>query len=72
LNTGFISVFSGFIFIWHICEQREWACPAMQSMKKTKSSRVCLGSRNFSETDFILAEKTRLDREKIPGLCTVV
>jgi len=51
LNSSFISVFSGFIFIWHSCEHREWACPAMQSIKKkkTKSSRHYLGSRNFSD-----------------------
>ena len=36
--------------MWHSCEHREWACPAMQSIKKkTKSSRHYLGSRNFSD-----------------------
>jgi hypothetical protein len=35
-------------------------------MKKTKLSRHYLGSRNFSETDFISAETTHLDREKVP------
>jgi hypothetical protein len=40
--------------------------------REKKLSRHYLGSRNFSEIDFISAETTRLDREKVPGLCTLV
>ena len=40
--------------------------PCNANMKKTKLSRHYLGSRNFSETDFIAAETTHLDREKVP------
>jgi hypothetical protein len=37
-----------------------------------QSSRLDTCSRNFSVTNYISGEKTRLDRLAVPGLCTVV
>jgi hypothetical protein len=69
MNTSLISVFSGFIFTQDTAVSRGTACSAKHARK---SFNHYLYSRHFSETNFVSAEKTRLDRLTVPGLCTVV
>ena len=65
-----LSIFWLHFYTRHSCEQRNWACPAVQNKQENRLGSIYAAV--ISQTVFISAEKTRLYRLKVPGLCTVV